>query len=319
MENINSNTQGGEFHIKRLDKSKLKDLVFLYRAVYGSVPEKEYFVKKYDTAFTGSQYIGYIAYNLADIPIAYYGVIPCFLEYGGKTMLSAQSADTMTHPQYRYRGMFVQLAKMTFDLCKEKGILVVFGFPNQNSYHGLTSNLGWQVTENMERFVIPVRSFPLESLAKYSEWTKWIYKKYIQLALRKHLLTQNGLLNSSIVDGFAGVYRDNDYLQYKTYSKTYVIKIGNAKAWIRIKNGLAIGDLELENQNFNLVMESLKKIAGRLGVTQLSFQVSPGTRLHSLFAKEFEPIPSFPVGFKNLGARIELDKVKFTFADIDIF
>jgi len=319
MGNTNSNIETREYRIERLDKTRLKDLANLHKTVYGSLPEKDYFLKKYNTAFTGTEYIGYIAYNRANIPIAYYGVMPCFIQCNGKIILSAQSGDTMTHPQYRYKGMFVELAEITFNLCRENGILFVFGFPNQNSYHGLVHKLRWKMTENMSRFTVPVNAFPIESLLKHFRWSKWIYKKYIRWALRKYLLLQKGLLNSSIAEGFAGVYRDDQYLQYKTYSHTYVVKIGNAKAWIKIKNGIIIGDLDLADHDFNELIDALKKIARRLGILQISFQVSPGTYLHSLFAKTFKTIPSFPVVFRDLGAGIPLGRVKFTFADIDIF
>jgi hypothetical protein len=137
--------------------------------------------------------------------------------------------------------------------------------------------------------------------------------------LKKLLSPEKGLSNSVLDEGFAGVYRDEQYLEYKTYSQTNVLKIRNARAWLKIQNGLDLGDLNLGNEDFKLTMTSLEKIARRLGVTQISFQVSTATRLFALFEREFKAIPSFGVGFKNLGADIPLDKTKFTFADIDIF
>ena len=319
MENINSNTENRDYRIERLDKNKLKHVEYLYKKVYGFSRKKDYFLKKYNTAFIGTEYIGYIAYNSLNVPIGYYGVLPCFIQFNGKIILSAQSGDTMTHPEYRYKGLFVELATTTFNLCKENGILLVFGFPNQSSYHGLVHKLGWRFTENMLRFTIPVNTFPFASLLKYFGWSKWVYDKYAIWILRKYLLPQIGIPNSSCQREFACVFRDESYLRYKTYNLTYVIKIGNAKVWIKINNGLIIGDLDLANQDFDLVMEEIKKISRLLGILKISFQVSPGTYLHSLFARKFQPIPSFPVVFKDLGTDVPLDKVKFTFADMDFF
>src|SRR5689334_590601 len=117
--------------IKRLNSQNLHDLDQLYEAVYGKKPDENYFPKKYDTEYTGVSYVGYIAYQ-DHTPIAYYGVIPCFIQYKNEKLLSAQSADTMTHPGYRLKGMFVSLSEKTFALCRELGIYLVFGFPNQN-------------------------------------------------------------------------------------------------------------------------------------------------------------------------------------------
>jgi len=317
---MNYKTGNIEYSIVRLGENKLKDLETLYREVYGHKPVKNYLFKKYNTVYTGAQYVGHIAYNSENIAVAYFGVIPCFILYNDQIILSAQAADAMTLSSHRYKGLFVELAKKTFDLCRATGIQLVFGFPNQNSYHGLVHKLDWKSIEHMERFTIPVNSFPLKSLSRHFEWTKSIYKKYANWVLHKHSLpAELGLSNSVFAEGFGGVYRDIRYLKYKTYGDTKVIKMGNAKVWLKIQNGLIIGDLETAEHDFDAIIDALKKIAKQLGVPNISFQVSPGTQLHTLFAKKYKPIPSFPVIFLDLGAGIPLNKLKFSFADIDIF
>ncbi len=316
---MNHKNEDSEYSIARLDENKLKDLETLYKTVYGQKPGKNYLLNKYNTAYTGAQYIGHIAYESENIPVAYFGVIPCFIQYNDQIVLAAQAADAMTLFQYRYRGFFIELAKKTFDLCRTAGIQLVFGFPNQNSYHGLVHKLGWKMTEYMERFSIPVNSFPLESLSQHLEWTKWMYKKYTKWILNKYFLPDLGLPNSVIAEGFGGVYRNERYLKYKSYSETKVIKIGDAKVWMKIQNDFIIGDLEMAEDDFDAVINGIQKIAKRLGAANIFFQVSPGIQLHELFAKKYKPIPSFPVIFLDLGAGIPLNKLKFSFADIDIF
>src|SRR5450432_3736426 len=89
------------YRIERLNKYNLKDLDALYKKLYGHDPPGLFFQKKYDTAYTGAECLGYFAYNRQNVAIAYYGVLPCFIEYENKLFLSAQSGDTMTHPEYR--------------------------------------------------------------------------------------------------------------------------------------------------------------------------------------------------------------------------
>ena len=319
MESIKHSITKVECRVERLDKSRLKDLVKLHGAVYNSRLSPDYFGKKYDTAFTGVEDIGYIAYDRKGEPIAYYGVIPCFIEYHDEFVLAAQSADTMTHPMHRYQGLFVELAARTYDLCREKGILLVFGFPNQNSYKGLVDRLGWTVSENLYRFTIPLNSIPFEPLFEKYNWSQQIYSRFKRRALSRSETLDTGLANSVVKEGFAGVRRNGQFFQYKTYSNTTVVKLASGKAWIKIKNGLDIGDMDVAEEDFKIAINSLKRLAIRIGVTQLSFQVSPSTKLYSCFAKEAEPIPSFPVGLKNLGANIPMEKIKFTLADLDIF
>src|SRR5206468_5919765 len=93
-----------EYYITQLDESKLNDVATLYKAVYGHKCDKNYLFKKYNTAYTGVQYVGHLAYNNENIPIAFFSVLPCFIQFENKIILAAQAVDAMTHPQYRYKG-----------------------------------------------------------------------------------------------------------------------------------------------------------------------------------------------------------------------
>lgn len=308
------------YTISRLSGNSIKDLTWLHTEVYGKAVAADFFIKKYNTAYTGVEYVGFIAYNADKIPVAFYGVIPCFIEYKGELMLSAQSADTMTHPKHRFKGMFVDLSNKTFDLCKELGIRLVFGFPNQNSYHGAVNKLGWKMTEAMSCFLIRVNTIPLARLFKKTRLFSSIYKRYSRFVLRKKLLPENGVANSITRDGFAGVSRSADFLSYKTYSPSTVIRIANAKIWLNSKNGIWIGDMEnVTETNFKTVIKGLKRTAWWLGIRQIQFHCSPGTPMHSLFAKHYAERPSYPVLFQDFGSSIPPEKIKFTFSDIDIF
>jgi hypothetical protein len=308
-----------DYTIERLSKKNLSDLDKLHHSVYKKQNPPGYFTKKYDTAYTGAEYIGYIAYDKNQTPIAFYGVIPCFIRYQEQLHLAAQSADTMTHPQYRYKGLFVQLANITFDLAHEEGIGLIFGFPNQNSLHGFLVKLKWQLTEMMDCYIIRVSIIPTERIARKLSVTRKLYHKYQQQVLKKYLVNEKGVENSVLKDNYAGVNRNVHYLNYRTYHDTQVIRIGNALLWIKIKNGLIIGDISCGMEDFEGMMEKLHKLAFRLGLQSIQFHTSHQTQLSTLFAERYEATPSFYILFKDLGSNIPLDKIKFTFADVDIF
>jgi hypothetical protein len=274
---------------------------------------------KYDTAFTSAKHVGYIAYNKQRLPIAFYAVIPCFIRFGSKIVLSAQSADTMTHPDYRNKGLFVELALRTFQLCHSAGIPFVFGFPNQNSLPGFINKLRWKKTEQMDCFIIPAAMFSWGRLFnKFAGLRSW-YARYRQNVLKKYLLPKPGVANSVFNDGFAGIYRDHQYLKYKTYNTTSVLKLGNATLWVKPGNVLLIGDIAVESAEFDSTMFKLKRLARKMGIKEIHFHASPGTTLHNLFSRNFASIPSFPVIFKDLEGGAQTHKVKFTAADIDTF
>lgn len=307
-----------EYSIVRLNRSNLKDLAKLHSEVYTSVDENHY-LKKYDTAYTQVQFTGFIAYSIDDAPVAYYGVIPCFIQFENEKILAAQSADTMTHPTYRNKGLFVKLATHTFQLCIQLGIRLIFGFPNQHSYPGFIK-LGWEMTETMDCFTIPVQTLPLAALSSKTKFLRNIYDRYCNFILRTISTSLKGVSSSVLAGGLGGVYRNADYLNYKTYSATRVIAIGSSKIWISYKHDLRIGDIENVNEKFFLkTMGELKKIAKKLGQNQIQFHTSTGTTLHHMFAQHYFASASFPVLFKDLGSGIPFEKIKFTFADIDIF
>ncbi len=316
---MSNETATSNYSVERLTAERLKDVEQLYEAVYGRSASPGYFTTKYNTAYTGLEYVGFVAYNKDRIPVAYYGVIPCFLQNGNERIIAAQSADTMTHPKFRYKGMFVELSNITFDLCRRLGIRAIFGFPNQNSYHGAVHKLGWKLTHTIECFIIPVRSMPIASISAKTRLTKSIYETYRRWMLRS-LKEKKNLIPSSVVkEGFIGVSRDSDYEKAKDYYPREVLRIENAAVWCKVSNELVIGDINVVAVDFENTIRKIEKIAAKLGLKQIQFHVSPGTELHALFASRYKSIPSFPALFQQFDSTVDIEKVKFSFADIDIF
>lgn len=307
------------YYIERLSKQNLGALAKLHNAIYKKPHSANYFIRKYDTAYTGVSNVGYVAFNHEHTPVAFYGVIPCFLRYNGQLFLAAQSADSLIHPNYGFKGLFVQLANLTVDLCREEGVSLIFGFPSQTSLHGFLVKLKWQLTEMMDCYTIPIGMLPIEGIVRRLPYINRAYQKYQHNVLKKYIVPQKGIENSVFKDGFAGLNRNAHYLNYRAYDNTHVIKAGKALLWIKIGEGLTIGDMKCCPKDFDEAMDELYKIAFRLGIKQIHFHASHQTELSGLFAERYEIMPSFYVIFKDLGARIPFDKIKFTYADTDTF
>jgi len=307
------------YTIERLNTLNLTDVEKLHTAVYGRIPAPGFFYKKYDTSFTGVNHIGYVAYNAERIPIGYYGVIPCFIKLAGRTILAAQSADTMTHPQHRFKGLFVELSNLTFQLCRDNGIKLLFGFPNQNSLPGALNKLGWQMTEQMDCFVIPTGGQAWDRVVNKLSFLKNTFINYQHRVLKKYLQSQSEITNSVIRDGFAGIVRDDDYWHYKTYTQSYIIRLGKSTLWVKVGRELLIGDILTRPEEFDNMLQELKELARKLGISHLQFHTSPATTLYKLFAEQFTAVPSFPVLFQDFEDGLPLEQIKFTSADIDTF
>lgn len=288
--------------IARLGPHNIHHLAALHKAVYGKPCAPHYYGLKYSTAYTGAEHIGFLAYE-EDEPIAFYGVVPVLMSIKQQTVLAAQSCDTMTHPAHRKKGLFIELAKLTFELAKTSGIHFVFGFPNQHSYPGFIRHLGFRHAETMNRY-----SFRYES-----NLYKRLYHKLWKARLPK---IHQAIANALIDEGFDGVAYDQRWLDYKQYDRTYVIGLSQACAWIKPAHGLWIGALE---PGLGDVSKSIRAIAEISKAREITLMVSPGTKLGEDLSRLQSPEAGFAVITKNLSGRYDLSRLKFQLADIDIF
>jgi GNAT superfamily N-acetyltransferase len=89
--------------------------------------------------------------------VGQYALRPVRMKVGQDSRLAALSLDTMVHPEYRGQGMFVKLAKHLYETVAGRGIPLVYGFPNEASYHGFIARLEWKdLTKNVPLFVRPL-------------------------------------------------------------------------------------------------------------------------------------------------------------------
>lgn len=117
-------------------------------ACFGQAPDDRYFVWKYNANPAG-QVVGFEA--LADGQIAgFYGVIPWQLALDGQTVSVFQSMDTMTHPNFQRRGLFVTLAKACYaELAARHKDYVIIGIPGTSSFPGFVQKLGWSHVQDL--------------------------------------------------------------------------------------------------------------------------------------------------------------------------
>ncbi|MGB8839787.1 MAG: GNAT family N-acetyltransferase [Aliidongia sp.] len=87
--------------------------------------------------------------------VGLYTVLPTPLILDGVGISGAQSVDTMTHPDFRGRGMFLSLARSCYEEAAND-IAVMYGLPNENSYPGFIKHLGWMHLDDITRWVRPL-------------------------------------------------------------------------------------------------------------------------------------------------------------------
>lgn len=317
-ENINALPPG--YRLERLTKASCIHLTQLYQQVHGKAVDADYFFRKYNTAFTGLSFMGFLVYDSTDRPIAFNGLLPTFIEYNGERILAAQNTDIMTDPAHRLKGMFVYLSRCLFELAKDNNIPLLFGFPNQQSYHGTVNRLHWKMTEHLSMFRITVKPVQWVKLLRKIKPLKGIYRIYRQRIISRYRIKEMGVHTAAKQEGFAVIDRSPGYLSWKQYNNSWVIHAGAATIWLSDRYYLMIGDIAgMEEGNFEAVLKQLITLAARLGIQEVQFHTAPGTNLHALWQKNTVREQSYPVLFQDFGSSIPPEKIKFSFADIDIF
>ncbi|MBN2167804.1 MAG: GNAT family N-acetyltransferase [Actinobacteria bacterium] len=157
----------------------------------------------------------------------HYAVIPMALLINGKVRKAALSMTTMTHPDYFKRGIFTRLASEVYDYCRDTGIKAVFGFPNSNSYHGLTNKLLWHGFGNVSGWAANSKSAEKEgdSGLTFSE----LHESSVGQLIEMELLAQEAKMTM--------IHRTPEFFKWRYFQKP-----GNEYDVFEVRN--ALSDLE---------------------------------------------------------------------------
>ena len=171
--------------------------------------------------------------------VSHYAVIPLCSKLDDTKLNSYLSADTLTHTEYRGRGLFTIQAKMTFLLLKD--ILkadIVFGFPNKNSVNGFRKRLGWTILP--PDYLVDLRKEDTNELVKYGGFLmnkknklkinpsiiKWrLSKPNIVYSLSNNILSKNYIDKISILSINWEFYCESDIYNKLNSNEKYNILI----------------------------------------------------------------------------------------------
>jgi len=265
--------------------------------------------------------IGFIAYDENNAPVAFYGVYPCTMIYRGKRFLVAQSGDTMTLPEHQGKGLFTQLAKLTYEACKFEGIHLVFGFPNENSYPGFVKRLGWTHFDNLSVYLMRVKGLAWLRLKKTFRLPQSWHTRWCQFILKRQPKGQP-FASSITNDVHAVVDHSPDFFEYKCYGGNFLIDVNGISVWVKFNaEYLFIGDMDVRTEaDFLKVTRKLKRIARWCGLPHLRMHVSSSTHYDEWFQRHGKKHNlSYPVGGIAFSEEIPLEMLKFTTADNDTF
>jgi hypothetical protein len=137
----------------------------MFAACFSSKPPENYFEWKFLQNPAGKA-VGFVAYHEGNVA-GFYGVIPENFMVNGEKTVVYQSMDTMTHPNYQRQGLFINLAKKTYQhLIERDGEVFIIGFPGVTSHPGFVKKLDWKDIVLIDYLFLNRTAFKVKSLFK---------------------------------------------------------------------------------------------------------------------------------------------------------
>lgn len=159
------------------------------------------------------------------------GLLPNELYVNGKTLLTAHSVKSMTHPDYKKQGIFRQMTENSCNRGLEDGVDVVIGLANDQSYPAY-QRFGWPTLFEKEVYVKPIlitnilkrriKIGPLASMGNfiYSTYMKNKLKRSMDAEIKFEVLKRVPAEVQECWDKYKSKYRvmlarDYKYLNYR--------------------------------------------------------------------------------------------------------
>jgi hypothetical protein len=308
-----------EYRFEKLSDTNLKDLIFLYRHAFNEKENLKFLKKKYNTSSFGLKNIGYIAYSSTNEPSAYYGIFPINAQINGKEILVAQSGDTMTHPNHRGKGLFITLAKMTYELAKKEDVEFVFGFPNDNSSPGFFKKLNWVHYANVNHYKIKTGALPLEKVAKKFKMFSGTYSSLVSSKLKDIDSPFPNSLSSQLKD-HGNILHDKTFFDYKKYYRSSIIDINGVKCWVKVDGRFWVGDVEFCEQNkFIETVNGLISFSRKISCSTVQFSVFENSLYDQWLKEKYTLHSKNEVGCLNLSGNFKPEQFAYQAIDFDTF
>ena len=312
-----------EFKIVKLADEHFDMLLPLYKEAFGKVISKNFLKRKFDTSMISEEKnLGFIAINQEGKAAAFYGAFVCYALINGKSILIAQSGDTMVSSKYRRKKLFVKLALATYEYCKENGIKAVFGFPNIYSFPSFVKKLGWNHSHNILNYERKTKCIPLIKLTQLFKLRDDFFLKYQLKKLRKVSTLVTAYSSVNEVSGKASIKKNDAFISYKGFEEKYFVSINNIQVWLKPSAlFLFIGDIsKCREDEFLVVVSKLEKLAFGMGIPQLRIQTSAGSVLDNYAKRHFNKMDAeYPAGGISFDTEFDINCLNYVLADNDTF
>jgi hypothetical protein len=131
--------------------------------------------------------------------VSMHAAIPAIIKCGNEELRASWSVDLMTHPDYRFQGIFNEVTNKMLEDSHKEGITLFLVLPNDNSYAVLKKR-GWFQITTVPHMIKLLRAWPLLKQATIRNLPKLFIGGLIiaRHLLSKLLVSASPIRNSSI-------------------------------------------------------------------------------------------------------------------------
>lgn len=306
-----------KYNISRFKIEDLNSYKSIYKSAFLSTPDLKNVANKF---FHKYQKVkpSFIAISDTNEPASFYGIITQRASYNQQIFDIAQSCDSMTHKDHGGQGLFVKVAETAYDYLKTQNINFVYGFPNTVIYDLRKVKLKWEHHENINVYKETIQTLPFDKLIKKLSFLRTTYHSYLRWVFSKYISQNNFFSNSLIEKNVCCIIHDHEYFEYKNAENKFILNLNGINFWIKVDGILLVGDFENTSpEKFEVAYLTLKKIAKKAGISNITFHYQEGTLNDKLLKGKLRLSSTMPLGYKHLTDE-HADKVfKFAGADFD--
>lgn len=303
---------------EQVNDTHIEAIQQLYQKVYNRPISAETLRNKYDSFTEVKEWIACIAFA-DDEPVAFSGIVVIPAIYDGQRVLSGQIADSMTVPDFRAKGLFTSIINRCIELLRKNGVQFVWGYANQNSEVAVLKKLDFVYNQRFTAFLLNNGDSVFNKIRTKLNPSK--AQKRVQRILARFNQTELG--SSSLASKYDRIQIDKspEYLSYKFKNGSKVYSIEGVKFWINVKRHLLIGDIEYEHRaELEKAMKTLLELITKYKLGGVHFHaIEPSEVGEVMKSYGAITIQSWSLCYRNISCEFPLEKLGFTFADIDTF
>lgn len=298
-----------------LGMHNLGELNQIYRRVYGKFPPEDHFRNKYRPGAAPAVAAGFVIY-IGDSAAGFCGVFKHWVKYRDCIESSGQMADLMVIPEFRRLGLATLLLQNCEQWAENEGLRFLWFFGNQSTRFLITGSSGWELLHRMNMYSFRVNGRVAALLLRMAGR---IFRQS-RIPCESFRVKSPAVFHSFEGSDRAHTLRTEMPEANKMAGGSFMAKVGRSLLFLKQSGDLFIGDaLPAVDDDIAEIIRQLSRDALKNGASKIIFQSSPGSDTERLFARYSIAVPTFYIGYRNLGSAIPQQALAFTWCDMDSF